>query len=84
MFASDRRGPKKSEAITLRVFFHPYGRKVILLLGGYDKGKIPASPANNVRSPPHVGVSGTFKSGDERHERPIRGRADRLRTLEAL
>lgn len=39
MFAGGPRGPKKREAIVLRVFFHPYGRKVILLLGGYDKGK---------------------------------------------
>lgn len=23
----------------LRVFFHVYGQKVVLLLGGYDKGK---------------------------------------------
>lgn len=25
--------------ILLRVFFHPYGDKLILLLGGYDKGR---------------------------------------------
>jgi hypothetical protein len=28
-----------TESILLRVFFHPYGNKIILLLGGYDKGR---------------------------------------------
>ena len=28
-----------TEKILLRVFFHPYGNKIILLLGGYDKGE---------------------------------------------
>jgi putative component of toxin-antitoxin plasmid stabilization module len=42
MFAGEQRGAKKPTAILLRVFFHLYGRKVILLLGGYDKGKDPS------------------------------------------
>jgi hypothetical protein len=33
----------KSERILLRVFFHPHGDKLILLLGGYDKGRHPSS-----------------------------------------
>lgn len=37
--ARARFGGDRSEDILLRVFFHPYGDKVILLLGGYDKGK---------------------------------------------
>ena len=32
-----------SESILLRVFFHPYGNKIILLLGGYDKGRYPSA-----------------------------------------
>ncbi len=32
-----------SEKILLRVFFHPYGNKLILLLGGYDKGQHPSA-----------------------------------------
>lgn len=32
-----------TESILLRVFFHAYGRRIILLLGGYDKG---ADPSN--------------------------------------
>lgn len=42
MFAGEPRGGRKGQAIVLRVFFHPYGQKVILLLGGYDKGKEPS------------------------------------------
>jgi hypothetical protein len=32
----------RSERILLRVFFHPHGDKLILLLGGYDKGRFPS------------------------------------------
>ncbi len=32
----------KSERIMLRVFFHPHGDKLILLLGGYDKRRFPS------------------------------------------
>lgn len=31
----------KSERILLRVFFHPHGDKLILLLGGFDKSRFP-------------------------------------------
>ena len=31
-----------SDRILLRVFFHPHGKKLILLLGGYDKGRFPS------------------------------------------
>jgi putative component of toxin-antitoxin plasmid stabilization module len=31
-----------TEKILLRVFFHAYGSKIILLLGGYDKGEHPS------------------------------------------
>jgi len=34
------RGPGRR--VLLRVFFHPYGAKLILLLGGYDKGRHPS------------------------------------------
>lgn len=37
---SKRLHPK--EKVLLRVFFHPYGDKLILLVGGYDKGRFPA------------------------------------------
>lgn len=33
---------RDSERILLRVFFHAHGDKLILLLGGYDKGRYPA------------------------------------------
>lgn len=36
-----------SEKILLRVFFHPYGNKLILLLGGYDKGESPSARRQN-------------------------------------
>jgi len=42
MFCGEEPGPKAPEAIVLRVFFHPYGQKVILLLGGYDKARDPS------------------------------------------
>jgi phage-related protein len=32
---------KPREKILLRVFFHPHGDRLILLLGGYDKGRNP-------------------------------------------
>jgi hypothetical protein len=35
-------GGKVGERVLLRVFFHAYGRRVVLLLGGYDKGKDPS------------------------------------------
>lgn len=37
--ARARFGGDRSEDILLRVFFHPHGDKLILLLGGDDKGK---------------------------------------------
>ena len=37
--------PEAEEAkILLRMFFHPYGRKILLLLGGYDKGEQSSKP----------------------------------------
>jgi putative component of toxin-antitoxin plasmid stabilization module len=33
----DRSGPP--ESVLLRVFVHFYGQKIVLLLGGYDKGR---------------------------------------------
>lgn len=42
MFGGQGRGPKKGEAILLRLFFHPHGRRLVLLLGGYDKGREPS------------------------------------------
>jgi hypothetical protein len=31
------------DKVLLRVFFHAYGNKIVLLLGGYDKGEDPKS-----------------------------------------
>ena len=43
MFAgSDAEGTDEGEAVLLRVFFTAYGNRVILLLGGYDKGSDPS------------------------------------------
>lgn len=30
--------------VLLRVFFHPYGERILLLLAGYDKGEHPSKP----------------------------------------
>jgi len=32
----------KGGKVLLRVFFHPYGDRIILLLAGYDKGRYPS------------------------------------------
>lgn len=40
--ARERLGIDRSADILLRVFFHPYGDKLLLLLGGYDKGVDPS------------------------------------------
>lgn len=34
--------PDSNEKILLRIFFHPYGDKLIVLLGGYDKLRRPS------------------------------------------
>ena len=40
MFGADARGPGAGkEAVLLRVYVHFHGAKVVLLLGGYDKGR---------------------------------------------
>jgi hypothetical protein len=40
--------PEKVEArILLRVFFHPHGNKLVLLLSGYDKGEHSSKPYQN-------------------------------------
>lgn len=36
-----RLGIDASQDVLLRVFFHPHGDKLLLLLGGYDKGEDP-------------------------------------------
>jgi putative component of toxin-antitoxin plasmid stabilization module len=41
MFAGQAARIRKRERILLRVFVHFYGSRIILLLGGYDKGKDP-------------------------------------------
>ena len=39
-----RLGPFPDDAVLLRVFFHPHGDRLILLLAAYDKG---ADPSEN-------------------------------------
>jgi len=41
MFGSEEVAGRRRERILLRVFVHFHGSRVILLLGGYDKGKDP-------------------------------------------
>lgn len=36
-------GAEDTERVMLRVFFHQYGDKIVLLLHGYDKGENPSS-----------------------------------------
>ena len=42
MFGARSAAAKRREKVLLRVFCHAYGQKVILLLGGYDKGGDPS------------------------------------------
>ena len=42
----------RSERILLRVFCHAYGDRIVLLLGGYDKGADPSAKRQQRRSPP--------------------------------
>lgn len=42
MFAGERAQGRRRERILLRVFVHFHGSRVVLLLGGYDKGKDPS------------------------------------------
>ena len=42
MFGGGARGRRSGQAIVLRVFFHAHGRRIVLLLGGYDKGRDPS------------------------------------------
>jgi hypothetical protein len=39
----------EEEKILLRVFFHPHGKKLILLLSGYDKAEHPSKPYQNAQ-----------------------------------
>ena len=41
---SKKKDAASAGKILLRVFFHPHGKKLILLLGGYDKGEQPSKP----------------------------------------
>lgn len=41
MFGGASPGAKAGERVLLRVFFHPHGNRIVLLLGGYDKGADP-------------------------------------------
>jgi len=45
--ASPQRAKEGSSEILLRVFCHAHGKKVVLLLAGYDKGKEPSSKRQN-------------------------------------
>ncbi len=40
--ASEPLARGRGQRVLLRVFFHPYGEKLVLLLGGYDKGRHPS------------------------------------------
>lgn len=42
MFGGAPSGAKVGERVLLRVFFHPHGDRIVLLLGGYDKGADPS------------------------------------------
>lgn len=42
MFAGERAQGRRRERILLRVFVHFHGSRIVLLLGGYDKGKDPS------------------------------------------
>lgn len=42
MFGESSDEAKASAKVLLRVFFHPHGDRIVLLLGGYDKGADPS------------------------------------------
>jgi hypothetical protein len=45
----DPRPEPEEGKILLRVFFHPHGNKLILLLSGYDKGEHPSKTYQNAQ-----------------------------------
>ena len=45
----DPKPEPEQEKILLRVFFHPHGNKLILLLSGYDKAEHPSKPHQNAQ-----------------------------------
>ena len=74
MFGGVPPGGKAGERVLLRVFFHAHGKRVVLLLGGYNKGKDPSTtPAAGDRR--RAQTAGRFES-------PAGGRASR--SAEAL
>jgi phage-related protein len=40
----------RPEKVVLRVFFHPHGDKMILLLGGFDKGRFPKRQDTEIKA----------------------------------
>jgi len=46
-----RSGRESPQKVLFRVFFHPHGDKVLLLLGGYDKAKHSSSTYQNCPDP---------------------------------
>jgi hypothetical protein len=65
----------RSEKVLLRVFVHFYGQKVVLLLGGYDKGDDPKDRRQQREIAEARRLLGQFKER-QRRERRAKGRGD--------
>lgn len=61
------------EKVLLRVFVHFYGQKVVLLLGGYDKGEDPKPRRQQREIAEARRLLGQFKER-QRRERKKKGR----------
>lgn len=70
--AADAKGP--AEKVFLRVFVHFYGDKVILLLGGYDKGDDPKERRQRREIADARRLLAQFKQRQRRERRKTAGR----------
>jgi hypothetical protein len=65
---------QKGEAVLLRIFCHAYGERIVLLLGGYDKG---ASPGNRRQQREIETARRRLRSFELRRQRARTGRRRR-------
>jgi len=70
---SDKMGSRPREKVLLRVFVHFYGDKVILLLGGYDKGNDPKERRQQREIAKARKLLAEFSARRRRHGRGHRG-----------
>jgi len=66
-------GPKRDD-ILLRVFFAAYGQRIVLLLGGYDKGRDPSTRRQEREIAKARKALRSFELSEERRKAGIRRR----------